>query len=127
MLPPLKQSPPIGTITATRATMSGARWKAVAMVVRGRGVQRVTVILWVAREARDLLLRGLAVRIGGTDEGAGIGEGHLPRLTGRFCRVDSHRSREQGGGAGHRDAYRDPAPGAVPGGKPPWHGAAPSA
>ncbi len=57
----------------------------------------MTVILWVARKARELLLRGLAVGIGGTDEGAGIGEGHLPRLTGRFCRVDSHRSREQGG------------------------------
>ena len=96
MLPPLKQPPPIRTIPATRATMSGARWKAVAMLVRGRG-PRVTVILWVARKARDLLLRGLAVRIGGTDEGAGIGEGHLPRRTGRFCRVDSHRLREQGG------------------------------
>jgi hypothetical protein len=59
MLPALKQPPPIRTIPATRATMSGARWKAVAMVVRG---QRVTVILWVARKARDLLLRGLAVR-----------------------------------------------------------------
>jgi two-component system phosphate regulon sensor histidine kinase PhoR len=57
----------------------------------------VTVILWVARKARDLLLRGPVVRIGGTDEGEGIGEGHLSRLTGRFCRVDSHRSREQGG------------------------------
>ena len=61
MLPPLKQPPPIRTIPATRATMSGARWKAVAMLVRGRG-PRVTVILWVAREARDLLLRGPALR-----------------------------------------------------------------
>ena len=97
MLPRLKQSLPIRTISATRATMAGARWKALAMVVRGRGGPRVTVILWVARKARDLLLRGLVVWIGGTDEGAGIGEGHLPRLTGRFCRVDSQRSREQGG------------------------------
>jgi hypothetical protein len=39
MLPPLKQSPPVRTIPATRATMSGARWKAVAMVVRGRGAE----------------------------------------------------------------------------------------
>ena len=37
MLPPLKQPPPVRTIPATRATMAGARWKAVAMVVRGRG------------------------------------------------------------------------------------------
>jgi two-component system phosphate regulon sensor histidine kinase PhoR len=73
--------------------MSGVFTKAVAMVVRG---PRVTVILWVAREARDLLLRRPVVRIGGTDEGAGIDGSHLPRLTGRFCRIDSHRSREQG-------------------------------
>jgi hypothetical protein len=62
MLPPLKQSPPVRTIPAARATMAGARWKALAMVVRGGGVQRVTVILWVARKARDLLLLGPVVR-----------------------------------------------------------------
>jgi two-component system phosphate regulon sensor histidine kinase PhoR len=66
----------------------------VAMVVRG---QRVTVILRVTREARDLLRRGSAVRIDGADEGEGIDEGHLPRLTGWFCRVGSRRSRVQGG------------------------------
>ena len=62
MLPRLKQSPPIRTIPAMRATMSGARWKAVAMAVRGRRGQRVTVIIRVARKARDLLLRGPVVR-----------------------------------------------------------------
>jgi two-component system phosphate regulon sensor histidine kinase PhoR len=40
---------------------------------------------------------GPAVRIDGADEGEGIDGIHLPRLTGRFCRVVSHRSREQGG------------------------------
>ena len=62
------------------------------------------------------IVRGSAVRIDGTDKGEGIGGIYLPRLTGRFCRVVSHRSREQGGRAatGHRDAYRDPAPGALP-------------
>jgi len=43
------------------------------------------------------IVRGPAVRIDGTDEGEGIDGIHLPRLTGRFCRVDSHRSCEQGG------------------------------
>ena len=43
------------------------------------------------------IVRGPVVRTGGTDEGAWIDGIHLPRLTGRFCRVVSHRSREQGG------------------------------
>ncbi len=43
------------------------------------------------------IVRGPAVRIDGTDEGEGIGGIYLPRLTGRFCRIDIHRSREQGG------------------------------
>jgi hypothetical protein len=43
------------------------------------------------------IVRGPAVRIDATDEGEGIGGIYLPCLTGRFCRVVSHRSREQGG------------------------------
>ncbi len=42
-------------------------------------------------------LRGAAVRIDVQDEGEGIGAEHIARLTERFYRVDTHRSREMGG------------------------------
>jgi two-component system phosphate regulon sensor histidine kinase PhoR len=37
------------------------------------------------------------VRLTVTDHGEGIASHHIPRLTERFYRVDSHRSREIGG------------------------------
>ena len=42
-------------------------------------------------------LRTEAVQITVTDKGEGIAEHHIARLTERFYRVDSHRSREVGG------------------------------
>jgi two-component system phosphate regulon sensor histidine kinase PhoR len=37
------------------------------------------------------------VRVQVADKGAGIDPVHIPRLTERFYRVDSHRSRQMGG------------------------------
>ncbi len=42
-------------------------------------------------------LRGPAVHIEVADNGEGIAQIHIPRLTERFYRIDSHRSREMGG------------------------------
>ena len=55
------------------------------------------VAIRVTRIAREPVLRGPAVEIAVTDRGEGIDPLHLPRLTERFYRVDTHRSRETGG------------------------------
>jgi two-component system phosphate regulon sensor histidine kinase PhoR len=42
-------------------------------------------------------LRRMGVRLSVSDHGPGIAAHHIPRLTERFYRVDTHRSREVGG------------------------------
>ena len=51
----------------------------------------------IAYHERDAILREPAMEIAVADTGEGIDPIHIPRLTERFYRVDTHRSREMGG------------------------------
>ena len=56
-----------------------------------------TVAITLGEPAHDPALRAEAVAAVVADDGEGIDPVHIPRLTERFYRVDSHRSREKGG------------------------------
>lgn len=59
----------------------------------GGAEARVTM----SRIARDSALHVPALAVTVADDGPGIDQMHIPRLTERFYRVDTHRSRELGG------------------------------
>ena len=55
------------------------------------------VSICITSHAIEPTMRGPAVRVDIADQGEGIPAHHIPRLTERFYRVDTHRSREMGG------------------------------
>ncbi|KJZ20145.1 sensor histidine kinase [Loktanella sp. S4079] len=61
------------------------------------GAQGKRLNVTVHPSGTDLRLRSKAIQISVADKGEGIASHHIARLTERFYRVDSHRSREVGG------------------------------
>ena len=61
------------------------------------GRRESVVGITISRKDRVLGVTGEALVIEIKDEGDGIAQHHIPRLTERFYRVDTHRSRNKGG------------------------------
>ncbi|MCW9042849.1 MAG: ATP-binding protein [Pseudopelagicola sp.] len=61
------------------------------------GGEGTDVTIRIAKSPRDHVLRVPVLRISVADTGPGIAPTHIPRLTERFYRIESHRSREMGG------------------------------
>lgn len=78
----------------------GQLWQVVSNLVENAlkyGAKDGTVTIRLTSPAPESTLRQNGVRLSVIDEGDGIPAYHIARLTERFYRVDSHRSREVGG------------------------------